>query len=450
ICDWLEEKEINKIDRLIHNAGIGYYGPPEDEAASHIVDLLQTNLKSPIAITWDLLNKVEAARGRVVFVSSVLSVMPGADLASYNASKAALDGFARSLAAEMGERVEVQVLHPGATQTPMHAKVGLPKEKIDYTRFPAAAGVAEEMVKAIEGRNRLHVTIGTSNKLLRSVGRSAGRLVEWGMRRQQEDKSRAGNMVAPTALVTGSADGIGRALTLKLARAGYSVIGVDIDETKGEALNYALNGRFSFIKADLTSAADIQHVIERVKEIGPLEFLVNNAGISAVGQFEEIPLDRQLKVVDLNLTAPLLLTTGLLKAGLLLPGHRVTYISSLSYYVGYPGAAVYAASKDGLSSFAASMHAARRLGGYSTTVYPGPVRTDHARRYSPDNSREDRRMSPDELAEIVVRGLESGRRTIWPGGGAKLFALTGTLFPKLAEGMMKRVIFDKLDGEVLQ
>jgi len=105
-------------------------------------------------------------------------------------------------------------------------------------------------------------------------------------------------------------------------------------------------------------------------------------------------------VLAVNLTAPLHLTGALLQAGKIAPGGSLVFVSSLSRLLSYPGAAVYAASKDGLASYARSLAVAlapQKM--HVLTVYPGPTRTAHARRYSPDNSREARRGS---------------RRRLWP------------------------------------
>ncbi|NJL34947.1 MAG: SDR family oxidoreductase [Chloroflexaceae bacterium] len=99
-----------------------------------------------------------------------------------------------------------------------------------------------------------------------------------------------------------------------------------------------------------------------------------------------------------------MLTQGIVQAGLLRDGGALVLIASLSHYVGYPGAAVYAATKDGLASFGRSMAVALAPRQISVlTVYPGPTRTAHARRYSPDNRHEQRRMPPEQLAALIFR-----------------------------------------------
>ncbi|MFT5194991.1 MAG: short-subunit dehydrogenase [Cellvibrionaceae bacterium] len=444
IEEWLAHQQISSLDLIIHNAGIGWTGSLADQSPASMAEIMQVNLKAPIAITHTLFQHLVRANGKVVFVSSVASALPTADFATYTASKAALDGFARSLAVEAKGRFAVQILHPGATRTEMHAKIGMEPEK--YEKFRPADQVALEMVGAIQ-RNKRNIAIGFSNKLLRWVGRTFPRLLEQIMRKKSTDQAADIGTGELHILVTGGADGIGAAIARRFAGAGnrntHMTI-VDIDSGRGEALAAELGNRAVFVKADLSNLESIQTAADTIGKLPPITVLVNNAGISAAGHFESLALTAQLNVIDINLTGALILTTTLLRQNRLAAGHMQVYLSSLSKYVGYPGAAVYSGSKDGLASFASSIQAAAPIGGRSLTVYPGPTRTAHAHRYSPDNSREEKRMPPEEVAEQVVQSVVKGKRNLFPGGGAKTFAVFGRLLPRVAEQAMKKTIYDKL------
>ncbi len=186
--------------------------------------------------------------------------------------------------------------------------------------------------------------------------------------------------------------------------------------------------------------------LEAQLSAGPaIDLLIHNAGINCVGPFATSDLAAQQKVLDVNLAAPLQLTAALLRGGKIAAGGSLVFISSLSRLVSYPGAAVYAASKDGLASYARSLAVALAPQGiHVLTVYPGPTRTAHARRYSPDNRREARRMPPEALAAAVVRAVQRRERTLVPGVGNRLFAVTGRWFPSLAERAMSKTLWEKL------
>ena len=171
--------------------------------------------------------------------------------------------------------------------------------------------------------------------------------------------------------------------------------------------------------------------------------LILNAGISAVGHFGTIALDQQQAVLDVNFVAPLLIVAELLHHKHVTAHGSVVFMSSLSHFASYPGAAVYAASKDGLARYARCL-AIAETDLHVLTVYPGPTRTAHARRYSPDNRREQRRMPPERLAALIFDAVVRRRHTLIPGRANQAFAVAGHVFPALTEWLMRKTLFEKL------
>lgn len=105
------------------NAAIGFAVDPVEESADSIKQTLAINLSTPVALAHALFPLLEEARGKLVLIGSVAHRgAPG--FASYAASKAALHGLCRALAEEWRDRVGVQVVHPGPTDSGMHAKAG--------------------------------------------------------------------------------------------------------------------------------------------------------------------------------------------------------------------------------------------------------------------------------------------------------------------------------------
>lgn len=177
---FVAEQGITSIDRLIHNAGLGYFGEIPDQPPENIETLTAVNLRAPVALTHALLPYLTG--GKVVFISSVVSSLPAPEYAVYAATKAALDGFAYNLHIELGDEVTVQLIHPGATRTDMHRKAGIPPERMDTSKFPPPEQVAEQIAGAIE-RGKPQVAIGATNKLMRWAGRHAAKLVDTVMMR---------------------------------------------------------------------------------------------------------------------------------------------------------------------------------------------------------------------------------------------------------------------------
>ena len=164
---FLDLRQVTHLDILVHNAACGWYGVPVQQDNASIDRLLDVNLYAPIALTHALLPRLRLADGVVAFVSSVHSVLPTPDFAVYTATKAGLDGFARSLRLEERRAVDVIVLWPGPTRTQMHTRSGVPAARIRPERFASPDTVAQAMMNAIQRRRSRAVGLG--NRLLRWV-----------------------------------------------------------------------------------------------------------------------------------------------------------------------------------------------------------------------------------------------------------------------------------------
>ena len=244
-------------------------------------------------------------------------------------------------------------------------------------------------------------------------------------------------------LITGAADGIGRALLERYAHAGASVVGVDVDADRAASLADA--GDVRFHHADLADRDAVDGLAVVLANEPAFDVVIHNAGISHVGAFEHSDLDAQRAVIRVNLEAPLVLTAALLRANRVAEGGAIVFVSSLSHYVGYPGASVYAATKDGLAAYARSLSVALAPEGiHVLRVFPGPTRTEHARRYSPEGSDESKRMSPDEVARRIVAAVGRKKPVLVPGAGNKVFAAAGRVVPGVTERALRKALFEKL------
>ncbi|MEM6530648.1 MAG: SDR family NAD(P)-dependent oxidoreductase, partial [Chloroflexota bacterium] len=173
---------VTTLDRLIHNAGTGYYGRVAEQTPDNITAVVDVNFAAPVAITHRLLPHLKAAHGRVVFISSVVSSVPTADYAVYTATKAALDGFAYNLRIEHGDEITVQVMHPGATRTDMHRKIGITPADMDTSKFPLPEDVAAQIAAAVD-RDARKAVIGGTNKVLHWAGEHAAWILDPLMKR---------------------------------------------------------------------------------------------------------------------------------------------------------------------------------------------------------------------------------------------------------------------------
>lgn len=244
-------------------------------------------------------------------------------------------------------------------------------------------------------------------------------------------------------VITGAASGIGLALVQALLQQSYEVIGVDVapppDVLQG------VQG-LTWLETDLSQPDALQQCSDTLSQ-GNVDMLVHSAGISAVGLFDALDIAAQHQVLEVNLTAPIVLTTALLASKALSQGSSIVFISSLSHFVGYPGASAYAASKDGIASYASSLSLALAAEDiHVLSVFPGPTRTPHAQRYSPDNRREAKRMPPEKVAEAILQACSTKQRLLIPGISNKMFATLGHYLPNISEEVMRQQILLKLEA----
>ncbi|MCB0129040.1 MAG: SDR family NAD(P)-dependent oxidoreductase, partial [Caldilineaceae bacterium] len=247
LSSWLQEQGIHQLDLVIHNAAIGYVGVPAAQSPANLRAMVQVNLWAPIALSHMLFPLVERARGKLVFISSVATALPSPEYATYTASKAALEGFVRSwqveLAAEQSP-VALQIIRPGATRTTMHAKSGANLQKLRPERFPSAATVAGFIASKITHPTRT-ATVGALNRLIYAVAQTIDGLVDfaWQRLRRRSLALPAGQMTQGErrhCVITGAAEGIGRALAEAFAEAGYIITGIDVDRERAQQLTEAM------------------------------------------------------------------------------------------------------------------------------------------------------------------------------------------------------------------
>ena len=156
-------------------------------------------------------------------------------------------------------------------------------------------------------------------------------------------------------VVTGASRGIGAALAAALAARGARVVLVARSPEPLEKLAAELGGEA--FPADLTDASAIEPLVRRIEADGPIDVLVNNAGVDLTGDLVDLPTDAIVNLLALNLNAPILLSRAVI------PGMRsrgrghIVNVSSLAGTNAVRGLAPYSASKAGLSHFTAGLRA---------------------------------------------------------------------------------------------
>ena len=180
-----------------------------------------------------------------------------------------------------------------------------------------------------------------------------------------------------TALVTGAAKGIGKAIVDKFITENYFVVAVDVDETSGKALAAEYGSdKLIFIKADICNEIEIQNLFQQIKnDYKQLDVLVNNAGIIRDNMIWNMPVEDFDLVINVNLKGTWMLCREAAKLMKVQNSGRIVNIASRAW-LGNRGQSNYAASKAGVVSMTRVL--ALELGKYNVcvnAVAPGLIDT---------------------------------------------------------------------------
>jgi 3-oxoacyl-[acyl-carrier protein] reductase len=216
------------------------------------------------------------------------------------------------------------------------------------------------------------------------------------------------------AMVTGAARGIGKAIAIRLAKAGLNVVVSDVMLEEAEKVAETLRdfGVLSFaVKADVSNIEDAENMVkETVTRWGSIDYLVNNAGITRDNLAVRMTEKEWDMVLDINLKGTFLCSQAASKEMMKKRFGRIVNIASVSGILGTAGQANYASSKAGV--IALSKTFARELGKRNITVNavaPGFIITEMTEQLS-EKVKEDyianiplkRGGTPDDVAEAVL------------------------------------------------
>jgi short-subunit dehydrogenase len=250
-------------------------------------------------------------------------------------------------------------------------------------------------------------------------------------------------------LVTGASRGIGDALARAFAAAGADVALVARSEGPLKELAAELGG--TAYPTDLADTDQVSGLVERVEADGPLDVVVNNAGLDEVGWFPAMADDRLATILQVNLAAPMALCRHVIPRMLDRGKGHIVNVSSLSGVGMFPGLVAYSTTKAGLSHFTAGLRAdLRGLPIDTTLVEVGPVPTDMLDGLSryPPTVRSFRRFAriqllPDvpkeKVAADVVEAVERRRRHVRHPKRALAFPLSVEWPRRLVEILLSGV-----------
>lgn len=248
-----------------------------------------------------------------------------------------------------------------------------------------------------------------------------------------------------TVVITGASSGIGTATAYALARRGAAVVLAARSEPALRQVAQRcreLGGRALAVPTDVTDLESVQQLADRaVGEFGRIDAWVNNAAVSAVGLFDEIPVAEFRRVLEVNLLG----TVHGIKAALpylgAAGGGVLINNASVLAEVAMPYQSAYNAAKHGIRGLSDTVRQELRVTGRGQisvcTVLPATIDTPFFRHAANHSGRElvppPPVYPPEVVAETIVRLLRRPRREAYAGGAARLVGLQWRLAPALVE-----------------
>ncbi|HQR32018.1 MAG TPA: SDR family oxidoreductase [Blastocatellia bacterium] len=227
-----------------------------------------------------------------------------------------------------------------------------------------------------------------------------------------------------TALITGASYGIGEAFARRLATEGANLIltarSVDRLEAIADELRSAFNVAVTVIKSDLAQSSDWQKLFDQTEgRDQQVDLLINNAGFGAVGDFADLPLDRQLEMIQVNVTALVALSHLFVKPMLQRRSGAIIQLASTASFQGVPYFATYSATKSFILTFSEALWAeCQPFGVRVLAVCPGPTGTHFQSVAGTENaSRPVKMQTPDEVVQVSLKALAANRSVVVSGFG---------------------------------
>jgi NADP-dependent 3-hydroxy acid dehydrogenase YdfG len=244
-----------------------------------------------------------------------------------------------------------------------------------------------------------------------------------------QPRSLSGTVVA----ITGGARGIGRATATALVRKGAKVAIGDLDAELAERTAAELGGGTVALALDVTDRASFERFLDETEaQLGPLDVLVNNAGIMHLAPLVDETDAAAARMIDINLHG--VLTGSKLALARFLPrrtGHLVN-IASTAGKAGVPGGATYSATKFAVVGLTEAIRGEVRGTGVETSVVmPVPVNTELAAGLTRGRGLT-ATVEPEDVAAAIVDALERPRHDVFVPKGIATGVRIGALLPRRA------------------
>lgn len=254
-------------------------------------------------------------------------------------------------------------------------------------------------------------------------------------------------------LITGAAGGLGRALCHRFAAAGARIGALDLQPEPLRALQEELElepGSMATASADIADDASCRAAVEALRHrLGPVDALINNAGITHLRNFRPAEAAAIRRVMEVNFMGSVHCTSAVLDDLIRQRGMIIT-LSSIAGLAPLIARSGYCASKHALHGFFNTLRLELRHDGVDVLmVCPSFIRTGIRQGFEDPASVDGRRQSlgrgasPESVAELILRAAERRKRQITTGTLGHLSTWACRLAPRFYEAMMVRRIRDE-------
>ncbi|KAB0241583.1 SDR family oxidoreductase [Microcystis aeruginosa EAWAG127a] len=232
------------------------------------------------------------------------------------------------------------------------------------------------------------------------------------------------------ALITGASSGIGKETALAFAKAGINLVLIGRNQQKLATVTAMAADLGVSAQAYPLDLADIPEVAPRIakiaRESGPIDILINNAGMGYTNPLADTPLSDWQRVIDLNLTSVYQCVQGILPAMRQQGGGTIINVSSIAADNSFPDWGAYSVSKAGLVAFSRILAIEERANAIRVTIItPGAVNTPI---WDSDSVKADfdrsAMLTPDIIAQAILQAVLLPKQavvetmTIMPSAGA--------------------------------
>ncbi|MDP4162843.1 MAG: SDR family oxidoreductase [Bacillota bacterium] len=251
-----------------------------------------------------------------------------------------------------------------------------------------------------------------------------------------------------TALITGATSGLGYEFVKLFAKDGYNLVLVARNKQKLEEIKQSFkNIEITIISKDLSLSGAAKEVFGELENRNiDIDILVNNAGFGLLGNFDELDINKQVEMINLNITALTELTYYVLPKMKQRNSGKIMNVASTAAFQPGPLMAVYYATKAFVLSLSEAL--VEELSGYDvtiTTLCPGATKTNFGAVANVEGTKMfSQAMTSDIVAKQGYDAMMKGKRVIITGGMNKVGAYTAKFFPRsIAAKLAKYVAGEK-------